>query len=577
MIGIITALPEELAPLLRRTAVERTLRIGRHRCHVGSLSGRPVVLMAGGDGLARAEESAAALLQQFDLTLLIGAGIAGALVPELGRNTVIVARKVIAPDGTETNCHPVEGANAILRSVERMAADKSALSASGAHAIDTESAGWARAAARMGVPFTVVRAIFDALDDDIPPFVAAATHADGTIDRSAVVRHALLRPSSIPTLLGLRRRMLACCTALADFTVRLTGELPAVVRAPASDAHLDELLTETSRTFALCIPLLRDATRLQVTIAYLLFRIADTFEDASHWPVAERLAALDEFCALLGGGRTGVSVSEPPSPDARRTGLSGAHTESDAVRLAAAWCEKRPSPHAGYMRLIDEVPLVMRAFAALPAEARDIIREHVIRSAQGMAHFVALTEVTPQGDRLQLHDMQQLRDYCYAVAGIVGEMLTELFLLRAPQLRSAAPYLRARAATFGEALQLVNILKDTNDDFSEGRSYVPRDVDRADVIALARADLESATEYTLALQSGDAPLGIVAFAALPVALAEATLDKLERAGAGAKIGRAEVFRISRHVNQSVARGVPPLRPRAQRMRSLFSTINAWVR
>jgi farnesyl-diphosphate farnesyltransferase len=555
MIGIITALPEELAPLLRRTAVERTLRIGNHRCHVGSLSGRAVVLMAGGDGLGRAEESAAALLQQFDLTLLIGAGVAGALVPELGRNAVIVASKVVAPDDMETNCHPLDGANAVVRSVERMAADKRPLSASGAHAIDTESAGWARAATRTGVPFTVVRAIFDALEDDIPPFVAAATHADGTIDRTAVVRHALLRPSSIPTLLSLRRRMLTCCAALADFVVRLTGELPAVVSAPASDAHLDELLAETSRTFALCIPLLRDATRLQVTIAYLLFRIADTFEDASHWPVTERLAALDEFCALLSGG----------------------HSESDAERLASEWCEKKPSPHAGYMRLIDEVPLVMRAFAALPAEARDIIRDHVIRSAQGMAHFVALTEVTPQGDRLQLHDMQQLRDYCYAVAGIVGEMLTELFLLRAPQLRSAAPYLRARAATFGEALQLVNILKDTNDDFSEGRSYVPRDVDRADVITLARADLESATEYTLALQSGDAPLGIVAFAALPVALAEATLDKLERTGAGAKIGRAEVFRISRHVNQSVARGVPPLRPRAQRMRSLFSAINAWVR
>src|SRR5258707_5690365 len=163
MIGIITALPEELAPLLRRTAVERTLRIGRHRCHVGTLSGRPVVLMAGGDGLARGEESAAALLQQFDLTLLIGAGIAGALVPELGRYDVIVARKVIAPDGTEMNCHPLDGANAIVRSVERMAADKRALSADGAHAVDTESSGWARAAAHAGVPFTVVRTIFDAL------------------------------------------------------------------------------------------------------------------------------------------------------------------------------------------------------------------------------------------------------------------------------------------------------------------------------------------------------------------------------------------------------------------------------
>src|SRR5260221_4741357 len=299
MIGIITALPEELAPLLRRTAVERTLRIGRHRCHVGILSDRPVVLMAGGDGVARAEESAAALLQQFDLTLLIGAGIAGALVPHLGRNAVIVASKVVAPDGTETNCLSLEGANAIVRLVERIVGDQRSLSADGAQAVDTESSGWARAAADAGVPFTVVRAIFDALDDDIPPFIAAATHADGTIDRAAVVRHAMLRPKSIPTLLSLRRRMRDCCDALSGFVVRLTATLPAGGSDATSDAHLDELLADTSRTFALCIPLLRDAARLQVTLADLLFRIAETFEDTSHWPLAAPLVAQHDACELL--------------------------------------------------------------------------------------------------------------------------------------------------------------------------------------------------------------------------------------------------------------------------------------
>src|SRR5438309_1689203 len=64
-------------------------------------------------------------------------------------------------------------------------------------------------------------------------------------------------------------------------------------------ARLHALLIETSRTFALCIPLLDDVTRLQVTIAYLLFRVADTFEDASHWPVADRLSALEGLCTLL--------------------------------------------------------------------------------------------------------------------------------------------------------------------------------------------------------------------------------------------------------------------------------------
>ena len=68
----------------------------------------------------------------------------------------------------------------------------------------------------------------------------------------------------------------------------------------------------------------------------------------------------------------------------------------------------------------------------------------------------------------------ELRDYCYIVAGIVGEMLTELFLLDRPGLAPAADYLRARSRLFGEGLQLVNILKDADVDASEGRVYIPR-------------------------------------------------------------------------------------------------------
>src|SRR5260221_10869265 len=139
----------------------------------------------------------------------------------------------------------------------------------------------------------------------------------------------MLRPNAIPTLLRMRGRLRACCGPLADFVARTVAALPTPPGETASDAHLDELLTETSRTFAVCIPLLHDSTRLQVTIAYLLFRIADTFEDASHWPVADRLAALEEFCALLRNG------------DA-----------AEGHHLAATWHARNPSPHAGYMRLI---------------------------------------------------------------------------------------------------------------------------------------------------------------------------------------------------------------------------------
>ncbi len=54
-------------------------------------------------------------------------------------------------------------------------------------------------------------------------------------------------------------------------------------------ADLDELLVKTSRTFALSIPPLPEPTRRQVTVAYLLFRLIDTVEDASHWPKQRRV------------------------------------------------------------------------------------------------------------------------------------------------------------------------------------------------------------------------------------------------------------------------------------------------
>ena len=526
MIAIVTALREELAPLLRRATIERVVRLGKRRCHVGTLMGKPVVLMVGGDGIAKAGEAVSLLLQRFEVSLLVGAGIAGGVDPDLRSGDIVVA----------SSDARIIGRRAVITTVDRLLTSveaKRALAASGTQAIDTESEGWTRAASKFGVPCVVVRAIFDPVDEEIPSFV--------TTDRPAVVRHALVHPKAIPVLMQMRERLRKCSESLANFVI------DSII---APESRLEVLLRQTSRTFALCIPLLPDTARQQVTIAYLLFRIADTFEDASHWPVADRLSALEAFCAMLRSG-----------------------SRQEAQRLATECHAKGPSPHAGYTELIAEIPLVIDAFMKLPPEAIDVIRNHVIRSARGMAKFVAMTD----NGNLRLADMPQLRAYCYAVAGIVGEMLTELFLLRAPQLRNSASLLRARAATFGEGLQLVNILKDSPSDVSEGRTYIPAGADRAEIIALARADLESATEYTLALQSGGAPHGIIKFAALPVALAQATLDRMEKSSAATKIARPLVFRISRQVNQSVARGEPPLRSRTQnpsgfaRMRSIFST------
>jgi len=294
-------------------------------------------------------------------------------------------------------------------------------------------------------------------------------------------------------------------------------------------ASLDDLLEKTSRTFALSIPVLPEPTRREVTIAYLLFRIADTFEDASHWSPEDRIAALADFKALL-----------------------HAEARPRAEALAKDWVARDVAHHAGYRELMAQTPFVLDAFFALSPRAIPPIRAHVARSADGMASIVART----LGGSLTLHSLQELKDYCYLVAGIVGEMLSELFLLDRENLAPVGAYLRERAATFGEALQLVNILKDSAGDAKEGRRYLPAEVPVAEVFALARRDLGIAGDYIHALQQAQAPRGLVEFTALPVRLAWSALEKVEKSGPGAKVSRPEVFLIVQRLKRALDRGEP---------------------
>ena len=294
-------------------------------------------------------------------------------------------------------------------------------------------------------------------------------------------------------------------------------------------ASLDDLLEKTSRTFALSIPVLPEPTRREVMIAYLLFRIADTFEDAAHWPPDARIAALSDFNALL-----------------------RSYSRDKAETLSRDWVRREVARHPGYQELMAEVPFVLDSFFALSPGAVDPIRIHVIRSADGMASIVSRT----RDGHLTLHSIPQLKDYCYIVAGIVGEMLTELFLLDRPGIASLAPFLRERAATFGEALQLVNILKDSAVDAEEGRRYLPAEVPKAEVFALARRDLGVAGDYIRALQQTGAPRGLVEFTALPVLLAWAALERVEKHGPGSKVSRPEVFLITQRLKRALDRGEP---------------------
>ncbi len=249
-----------------------------------------------------------------------------------------------------------------------------------------------------------------------------------------------------------------------------------------SDEILSDLLVRTSRTFALAIPCLPMPVRREIMVAYLLFRLADTIEDGSQLNRAEKLSALDNLANLL-RGETPVT---PRSLDLPRS----------------------PSQNADYLALIDELPLVFQSVGRLRPAVRSVIIDSALTSLAGMKRFIAAGTTSGQ---VQIRSVAELRDYCFLVAGVVGEMLTEIFLADAPRLQDVRDQLDANAGSFGEGLQLVNILKDSDKDRRDGRIFIPAVATRGELFRLAREDLLNAEAYVPRIEAGRSPRGLRGF------------------------------------------------------------------
>ncbi|MEQ8769779.1 MAG: squalene/phytoene synthase family protein [Phycisphaerales bacterium] len=297
------------------------------------------------------------------------------------------------------------------------------------------------------------------------------------------------------------------------------------------------LLERTSRTFALSIPMLPMPTQREIAVAYLLFRVADTFEDEPWWDLPERIEGLRGLAIAVGDHASEHNFT-PPAPRA------GVET------------------HDGYAELLDQSSAVLGAWRELDPDAARSIAKHLIRTIDGMAAHLERGQAP--------RTIPEVQRYCYYVAGIVGELCTDLFWRAAPE--GAPPRARAEldqlAGTFGEGLQLVNILRDEHMDADDGRCFLPDDADRRELFSIAATDLDAACRYVGILETAGFDPGIVAFNALNTLLAIRTLALVREQGAGAKLGRDEVGRIVKDVQAAAtartarelladaARGVP---------------------
>ncbi len=207
-----------------------------------------------------------------------------------------------------------------------------------------------------------------------------------------------------------------------------------------------EALLRVSRTFALNIRCLRGRMLETVRLAYLLCRAADTLEDSWPGPPAEVGARFDALLAALGGDAEAARVLSAAA--------SAQHARAD-------------------MDLLVRLPALLHVLDSLrPDDAADV-RRCVRTMAIGMRRYA--TREAARGTRVPyLDDDAELHDYCYVVAGCVGEMLTRLVArdIDDDTAETAARRL-ALAPVVGEALQLTNILLDWPVDVREGRCHIP--------------------------------------------------------------------------------------------------------
>ena len=283
-------------------------------------------------------------------------------------------------------------------------------------------------------------------------------------------------------------------------------------------AYQDHALPGVSRTFALTIPQLPPPLRAAVTNAYLLCRIADTIEDEEALNAAQKSRFHGEFVAVVAGQAPAGDFAASLDPL-----LNGRTIPAERA-------------------LVHNTSRVVRVTHSFGKAQREALQRCVAVMCDGMPGFQRSRSLAG------LDTLEDLNRYCYFVAGVVGEMLTSLFCDYSPRIARSQSRLMELAVSFGQGLQMTNILKDIWEDRRSATCWLPReifsqagfdlrslDAARYDeafgdglkaLIGVAHGHLRNAMEYTLTIPSNEP--GIRRFCLWAIGLAVLTLRKISR-------------------------------------------------
>ena len=309
-------------------------------------------------------------------------------------------------------------------------------------------------------------------------------------------------------------------------------------------AYCHQTLPKVSRTFALNIKVLQGELHRSILIAYLFCRTVDTIEDAAELDPKIKIKLLLEFSRLI------------EHPDYRQDHLDSWVSDCAVV-----------DGSANDLDLLKNIKRVFNIFDSLKENHQNQIIPSVSKMTKGMAHFqnrFQFEKITP------LEDEKDLEEYCYFVAGVVGEMLCNLFLQKLISLpESAKAIMKENAVSFGLGLQMTNISKDVMADRDRGWSYIPKSLIAANGLTLdefhsgksmeknlqilenllykTNGHLQDALKFTLAIPRTEVSLRL--FCIWPLWMAMNTVAVLHNnpallsSSAPVKISRSQVKRI----------------------------------
>lgn len=238
-----------------------------------------------------------------------------------------------------------------------------------------------------------------------------------------------------------------------------------------------EHLNKVSRSFALTIPLIPNPLRDCISLAYLLCRVVDTVEDDALAPLVDRITWLSDFSFLSGSDFADLDVLLALKKRALELTSTGGSAADDIELLKVM--DKAVNLLLNYDEEIQAV--LCRALSIMSHGMSSNLR----RRLHEANHTVS--------------DLDEVDSYCYFVAGVVGEMLAELFVLHDREVDKKE--LLELAVSFGEGLQLTNILRDRARDATRGVSFIPASSEEEvlEYVAITEGHLSDAIAFICSL------------------------------------------------------------------------------